>query len=441
MTMKSTAALAAFACALLASTSPVHAADVTYERLLNPEPHNWLMNHHDFSAQRYSPLDDDQQVERQEHDASVRGRARRHLAGNEALEATPLVDDGFMYMVDHWGVVYKIDVRSGTPRPHRLEDGSRPGEATTATAASRSGTISSSRSPSSDGRVIATDKETGKIVWDKNLRDQPESMFSRRRRSRSRTRSSSAPPAATAACATGSSSLDPKTGNLKWKTYSHPGARRARQRDLEGQEQCLADRRRRLLRHRLLRPRHQPDLLGLGQSGAGLRRRAIVPATISSPDSAIAFDVANGKMEWYFQYTPNDNRDYDETGTHILIDTKVNGEDRKIVTHRRPQRLQLHLRPLERPVPQGRPVRRQGHLDQGHRPQDRQAGRLRPDQGLPDLRRARQRQRRQGDAAGVPGHSPAATTSGRRPTARRPRCSISRAWRAAPTSRPTTART
>jgi alcohol dehydrogenase (cytochrome c) len=34
-----------------------------------------------------------------------------------------------------------------------------------------------------------------------------------------------------------------------------------------------------------------------------------------------------------FQYTPNDNRDYDETGTHILIDTKVNGVDRKIVTH------------------------------------------------------------------------------------------------------------
>jgi alcohol dehydrogenase (cytochrome c) len=50
-------------------------------------------------------------------------------------------------------------------------------------------------------------------------------------------------------------------------------------------------------------------------------------------NSAIAFNVANGKMEWYFQYTPNDNRDYDETGTHILIDTKVNGEDRKIVSH------------------------------------------------------------------------------------------------------------
>ena len=34
-------------------------------------------------------------------------------SGNENLEATPLVEDGFMYMVDLWGIVYKIDVRSG----------------------------------------------------------------------------------------------------------------------------------------------------------------------------------------------------------------------------------------------------------------------------------------------------------------------------------------
>jgi hypothetical protein len=32
--------------ALLAITAPAWAADVTYERLLNPEPQNWLMRHH-----------------------------------------------------------------------------------------------------------------------------------------------------------------------------------------------------------------------------------------------------------------------------------------------------------------------------------------------------------------------------------------------------------
>src|SRR6202011_3309658 len=46
---------------LLAATilaSPASAADVTPDRLLNPdkEPQNWLMNHRSYDAQRYSPL-------------------------------------------------------------------------------------------------------------------------------------------------------------------------------------------------------------------------------------------------------------------------------------------------------------------------------------------------------------------------------------------------
>ena len=36
---------------------PVLAADVTPERLLNPEPQNWLMNHRTYDGQRFSPLD------------------------------------------------------------------------------------------------------------------------------------------------------------------------------------------------------------------------------------------------------------------------------------------------------------------------------------------------------------------------------------------------
>jgi alcohol dehydrogenase (cytochrome c) len=38
-------------------------------------------------------------------------------------------------------------------------------------------------------------------------------------------------------------------------------------------------------------------------------------------------------MNWYFQYTPGDMRDYDEVGTHILIDRNVAGTQRKLVTH------------------------------------------------------------------------------------------------------------
>jgi glucose dehydrogenase len=38
-------------------------------------------------------------------------------------------------------------------------------------------------------------------------------------------------------------------------------------------------------------------------------------------------------MNWYFQYTPGDLWDYDEVGTHILIDDDVAGQPRKLITH------------------------------------------------------------------------------------------------------------
>ena len=160
--------LAALACALLAGTSaPARAADTTYERLVNPEPQNWLSVHHDYTSQRFSALD-------AINKSNVKNLKLAFAvalggSGNESLEATPLVEDGFMYMVDSWGIVSKIDVRSGTAGSDPVADGSEAGEAGPQSRRSRCGTISSSRSPAMPGGSIATDKETGKIVWDKNL--------------------------------------------------------------------------------------------------------------------------------------------------------------------------------------------------------------------------------------------------------------------------------
>src|SRR5580698_3847100 len=56
MAASSTYTLAAVCTSLALLSSSARAADVTYQRLLNPEPQNWLMNHHDFSSQRFSTL-------------------------------------------------------------------------------------------------------------------------------------------------------------------------------------------------------------------------------------------------------------------------------------------------------------------------------------------------------------------------------------------------
>jgi glucose dehydrogenase len=84
-------------------------------------------------------------------------------------------------------------------------------------------------------------------------------------------------------------------------------------------------------------------------------------------NSVISWNPDDGKMNWYFQYTPGDMWDFDEVGTHIMFERVVNGQRR----HGRRQGL----------------YRRQ--LDQGYRPEDRQAARLRSRQGRADLFRAR----------------------------------------------------
>ena len=104
------------AATLLASTSMLAmAGEVTSSRLMNPEPQNWLMVNKDYASHRYSELD-------QINQDNVKNL---HVAFTVALtgifgvgqipwgghQSTPLVDDGQMYVVDGYGVVFKIDVR------------------------------------------------------------------------------------------------------------------------------------------------------------------------------------------------------------------------------------------------------------------------------------------------------------------------------------------
>src|ERR1700726_1345339 len=108
---------ATIAIALLAGgtcTGPALPAEVTPQRLINAdkEPQNWLMNHRTYDGQRFSPL---ARISRD----NVRGLKLAYAVplgggpGNELNEATPLAEDGFLYITDSWGVLYKIDGTSG----------------------------------------------------------------------------------------------------------------------------------------------------------------------------------------------------------------------------------------------------------------------------------------------------------------------------------------
>src|ERR1700726_1048971 len=157
---------------LLASSvlaTPAMAADVTPERLLNPdrEPQNWLMNHRTYDGQRFSPVApiprDNVKNLKLAYAVPLGGSA-----GNESNEATALAEDGFLYITDSWGVLYKIDGTSGDvgrivwrmdPKQERQ-------------AVNRGATfwgnlvVSPANSPA---RIIATDKSSGKVVWETNV--------------------------------------------------------------------------------------------------------------------------------------------------------------------------------------------------------------------------------------------------------------------------------
>ncbi len=324
-----TGILTASACVLLAGTSLARAADVTYERLINPEPRNWLMIHHDYNSQRFSSLDsiNKSNVKNMRLLFAV---ALGGTSGNEAIEATPLVEDGFMYIIDGWGVVYKIDVRSGSRGnivwkmdPSQEKAGRHRGVAFW-----NNLVISTT---GKDGRIIASDKETGRTVWEKNLLDQPDLELD------------TPPLVLKDSLIVGSSggdqgvrnwvaALDPKTGDVTWKTFAIPAPGEPGSETWKDKNNAWQTGGGAFYVTGSYDPSTNLTYWGSGNPVPGYDAH-YRPGDNLYTSSALAFDAATGKIAWWHQYTPNDNRDYDETGTHILIDTKVNGEDRKVVSH------------------------------------------------------------------------------------------------------------
>src|SRR5580704_17286230 len=109
--MKAASIATALASSLLVATAltPLHAADMTNERELNPqrEPQNWILHHGNYQGHRFSALKeinaDNVKNLKPAFTVGLSGlqSGGRYAHGN--LEATPLVEDGIMYVPDGWG--------------------------------------------------------------------------------------------------------------------------------------------------------------------------------------------------------------------------------------------------------------------------------------------------------------------------------------------------
>src|SRR5262245_10500442 len=148
---------------------------VNKDRLINAanEPQNWLLMNGDYGSTRYSKLT---QINRG-NVKELRMVWALALGGMQDIgqngpenEVNPLIDNGFMYTTDGWGTVYKIDARSHNKGefvwiadPGVRHEGNVP--RTRGIALWDDLVIANLP----DGRVIAINRDSGEIVWDKQI--------------------------------------------------------------------------------------------------------------------------------------------------------------------------------------------------------------------------------------------------------------------------------
>jgi alcohol dehydrogenase (cytochrome c) len=330
------------ASALLASTSVLAlAADVTPERLLNAsqEPQNWLQVNKDYAAHRYSELD---QINKNNvkdlHVAFIvalgygTGTTKIPFAGHQS---TPLVDDGAMYVVDGWGVVYRIDVRD--PAKAKIAWLMDPGTDKSAMiiGSNRGVTLYKNFvvSVTGDCRVLWTNRDSGELV--KTVRfDDPKTTHC----------SLTAAPLLVddKLIVPGSGGdigarahidgLNADTGALLWRVYSVPAPNEPGGDTWKGTTNAWQHGGGSFWQTGSYDPETKLTYWGTGQP-VPMFDPEYRPGDNLYTNSTLGLDVDTGKMKWYFQYTPGDFLDYDEIGINQLINTKINGEDRKIVAH------------------------------------------------------------------------------------------------------------
>jgi len=339
--------IGAFAGSLLIATAltPVRAADVTNDRLLNPqrEPQNWILHHGNYQGHRYSLLKeintDTVKNLKPAFTVALSGfqSGGRYAHGN--LEATPLVEDGIMYVPDGWGSVYAIDVTAGKKGVIKWKmdpgtDRAWAGDVACCGVNNRGVALWKDKviSIALDGRMFAINKATGEVVWERKIADPAlgETL-------------TMAPLVVRDLAIVGTAggefgirgfieATDLNTGKAAWRTYTIPGAGEPGNETWKDGKERWKHGGASVWETATYDPETDTIYQGIGNAGPDWDPE-YRPGDNKWAASVLAMNPSDGKIKWGFQYTPNDPYDYDEISEHPIINAKINGQDRKLVVH------------------------------------------------------------------------------------------------------------
>jgi alcohol dehydrogenase (cytochrome c) len=340
-------AIIAMAMGLIAAAQAVETV-TEWETIVNAKKHpqNWITHHGSLDGQRFSRLE---QINKQNvKDLKV---AFTHIVGgaggagvweHAGLEGTPLAEDGYLYITDGWGSVYKLDVRQNGKLVWKMDpetDREWAAGVTCCGVDNRGVALWRDKviSHSLDGRLIITNKETGEIEKEIPVADPAISETL-----------TVAPLVIKDKVITGVSgadygirgwlnATDLVAGERDWRTHTIPAPGEPGSETWKpGPEAHSVDAWKHGGGSTWVNGSYDPDLntvyWGVGNPAPDWDN-AYRPGDNLYTNSVLALDGDTGAIKWHFQYIPNDPYDYDGVNEQTLADANVYGKMTKVVLH------------------------------------------------------------------------------------------------------------
>ena len=318
-------------------------ANITQERIINAdnEPNVWLSYGRNYEEQRFSPLTqiNKNTINKLELAWSF------DMDSTRALESTPIVDDGIMFLTSEWSIIYAIDAKTGNEvwyyDPEVPKDWGRKAccDVVNRGAAVWKGYVYSA---TLDGRLLKLDARSGELIWE------IDTLIDRNRDYTI----TGAPRIANDLIFIGNggaeygvrgyvSAFDVNSGDLVWRFYTVPGdpslpfehpEMEIAAETWKGGEWWKIGGGGTVWNTIVYDPEFDQVYIGVGNGTPWTR-------VIRSPgggdnlflSSIVALDANSGKMNWYYQTTPGDNWDYTATQDLMLAEMEVDGALRKVI--------------------------------------------------------------------------------------------------------------